>query len=165
LLIVGNHKPGLRSVDEAMRRRFHLIPFTVTIPPHERDPDLSEKIRAEWPGILAWMVEGCLEWQRQGLAPPAVVTAATAEYLSAEDSLGTWIDDECVRDPNAWSSTTSLYSAWKSWADRSSEHAGSMKNFTQKMEDRGFTPHRLNTGRGFNGLRLIQTNFGGSYDR
>jgi putative DNA primase/helicase len=165
LLIAGNHKPGLRSVDEAMRRRFHLIPFTVTIPPHERDLDLGEKIRTEWPAILAWMIEGCLEWQRQGLAPPAVVTAATAEYLSAEDSLGTWIDDECVRDPNAWSSTTNLYSAWKSWADRSSEHAGSMKNFTQKMEDRGFTPHRLNTGRGFNGLRLIQTNFGGSYDR
>ena len=50
LLISGNHKPGLRSVDEAIRRRFHLIPFTVTIPPEERDPELAEKLKAEWPG-------------------------------------------------------------------------------------------------------------------
>ena len=53
LIIVGNHKPGLRSVDEAIRRRFNLIPFTVTVPPTERDPDLAEKLKAEWPGILA----------------------------------------------------------------------------------------------------------------
>ena len=42
LLIAGNHKPGLRSVDEAIRRRFHLVPFTVTIPPAERDETLTE---------------------------------------------------------------------------------------------------------------------------
>jgi putative DNA primase/helicase len=67
LVIAGNHKPGLRSVDEAIRRRFHLLPFTVTIPPAARDPHLREKLRREWPGILAWMIEGCLEWQRTGL--------------------------------------------------------------------------------------------------
>ena len=66
LVIAGNHKPGLRSVDEAIRRRFHLIPFNVTIPEGERDLELAEKLRAEWPGILAWMIEGCLDWQRQG---------------------------------------------------------------------------------------------------
>ena len=69
LMIAGNHKPGLRSVDEAIRRRFHLVPFTVTIPPDERDRT-SMETQAEWPGILAWMIEGCLEWQRTGLAPP-----------------------------------------------------------------------------------------------
>jgi putative DNA primase/helicase len=52
LVIAGNHKPGLRSVDEAIRRRLHLIPFTVTIPPAERDLSLSEKLRAEWGAYL-----------------------------------------------------------------------------------------------------------------
>ena len=87
LIIAGNHKPGLRSVDEAIRRRFNLVPFTVTIPPDERDPKLTEKLKAEWPGILQWMVEGCLEWQRIGLAPPKVVAEATAAYLEAEDAV------------------------------------------------------------------------------
>jgi putative DNA primase/helicase len=87
LLIAGNHKPGLRSVDEAIRRRFYLIPFTVTIPPEERDADLLEKLKMEWPGILHWMIEGCLQWQLHGLAPPAVVTAATGAYLEAEDAI------------------------------------------------------------------------------
>ena len=55
LVIAGNHRPGLRSVDEAIRRRFHLIPFNVVIPPHERDEKLGDRLRAEWPGILAWI--------------------------------------------------------------------------------------------------------------
>src|SRR5262249_3016733 len=59
LLIAGNHKPGVRSVDEAIRRRFNLIPFTVTIPPHERDEALGDKLQEELPGILAWIIEGC----------------------------------------------------------------------------------------------------------
>jgi putative DNA primase/helicase len=64
LMICGNHKPGIRSVDEAIRRRFHLIPFTVTIPKAERDPDLVEKLKPEWPGILYWMIGGCVEWRK-----------------------------------------------------------------------------------------------------
>src|SRR5262249_10483492 len=64
LLIAGNHKPAFRNVDEAIRRRVKLIPFTVTIPEAERDPQLSEKLKAEWPGILRWMIDGCLMWQR-----------------------------------------------------------------------------------------------------
>jgi putative DNA primase/helicase len=67
LMISGNHKPGLKSVDDAMRRRFHLLPFTVRIPPEDRDPHLREKLKAEWPGILAWMIKGCLEWQEHGV--------------------------------------------------------------------------------------------------
>src|SRR4029077_2383546 len=67
LLIAGNHKPGLRTVDEAIPRRFYLIPFTVTIPAEERDPGLLEKLKTEWPGILHWMIEGCLSWQQRGL--------------------------------------------------------------------------------------------------
>ena len=77
LIVAGNHRPSLRNVDEAIRRRFNLIPFTQTIPPEERDPNLAEKLKEEWPGILAWAIEGCLEWQRIGLAPPSAVVEAT----------------------------------------------------------------------------------------
>ena len=54
-------------VDEAMRRRFNLVPFMVTVPPSERDAELAEKLRKEWGGILQWMIEGCLAWQAEGL--------------------------------------------------------------------------------------------------
>src|ERR1017187_1284583 len=76
LVVAGNHKPGLRNVDEAIRRRLHLIPFTVTIAENERDPELTEKLKAEYPGILQWAIEGCLMWQREGLNPPVVVRDA-----------------------------------------------------------------------------------------
>ena len=70
LVAAGNHKPSLNTVDEAMRRRFNLVPFTVTIPPHERDAELGEKLKAEWPQILQWLIDGCAEWQEHGLARP-----------------------------------------------------------------------------------------------
>jgi putative DNA primase/helicase len=89
LVIAGNHRPTLRTVDEAIRRRLNLVPFTVTIPPAERDPELTEKLKAEWPGILGWMIEGCLAWQQQGLSPPAAVREATSRYMDAEDSVAT----------------------------------------------------------------------------
>jgi putative DNA primase/helicase len=84
LLIAGNHKPGLRGVDEAIRRRLHLIPFNVTIPESQRDPQLFDKLKPEWGGILQWAVDGCLEWQRTGLAPPAAVRKAIADYLASD---------------------------------------------------------------------------------
>src|SRR5438045_600946 len=93
LLIAGNHKPGLRGVDEAIRRRLHLIPFTVTIPPDRRDPDLFEKLKPEWPGILKWAIDGCLAWQRDRLTPPGIVREATAAYLAAEDAIAQWLDE------------------------------------------------------------------------
>jgi len=98
LLIAGNHKPGLRGVDEAMRRRFYLVPFTVTIPPEQRDKNLFEKLKPEWGGILQWAIGGCLEWQATGLNPPAVVREATEAYLAGEDAQTQWLDECCVRD-------------------------------------------------------------------
>jgi len=87
-MISGNHRPRLRNVDEAMRRRFHLVPFAVTIPPDKRDKKLADKLRAEWGGILQWAVERCLKWQSEGLRPPRAVTEATEDYLQGQDTLG-----------------------------------------------------------------------------
>ena len=134
LFIAGNHKPGLRSVDEAIRRRFHLIPFTVTIPPEQRDEALPERLKSEWPGILQWMIKGCLEWQRSGLMPPQAVVDATAAYLESEDALAAWIDDRCERDPRAWEQSSDLFASWTTWATKAGEPVGTMRRFSQTLE-------------------------------
>lgn len=161
LVIAGNHKPSLRSVDEAIRRRFHLIPFAVTVPEAERDPDLTEKLKDEWPGILAWLVDGCLEWQAEGLRQPSAVKDATEAYLAAEDSIAAWIDEACEREPAAWEPSTALFASWGNWANSAGEHPGSIKRFSQALESRGFRRVRQRRGggnpiAGFDGLRLSQ---------
>lgn len=167
LIIAGNHKPGLRSVDEAIRRRFHLIPFTETIPLEERDESLSEKLKAEWPGILEWAIEGCLEWQDRGLEPPAAVQWATTAYLEAEDAIAAWIEEECEHAPEAWESTLTLFQSWSRWANKSGEHLGSAKKFSQRLEDRsdaiGLSKGRDGHGRrGFYGLRVSKPDLAAS---
>ena len=142
LFIAGNHKPGLRNVDEAIRRRFNLIPFEVRIPAEERDPDLAQKLRAEWPGILQWAIDGCLAWQRDGLKPPVVVTDATNEYFEAEDAMAAWLAECTVADKKLEYSSSALFASWKAWAEAAGEHAGSQKRFTQAMNGRGFESKR-----------------------
>lgn len=137
LVIAGNHKPGLRSVDEAIRRRFHLVPFDITIPPAQRDPHLSDALKEEWPGILDWMIEGCTEWQQQRLAPPDVVTNATSAYLDGQDAIAAWIEDRCDRNPNAWDRSNTLFGSWKNWAENNGEPAGDTRQFGS-----GPQPHR-----------------------
>jgi putative DNA primase/helicase len=154
LFVTGNHKPGLRSVDEAIRRRFHLIPFGITIPADDRDPDLSDKLKAEWPGILEWMIEGCLQWQELGLRPSLAVVDATAAYLESEDAIAAWIDDRCDRDLSAWESSTALFSSWKAWAEQSGEFPGSQKRLAQQLETRGIMRMRKMHGQGFTGLKI-----------
>jgi putative DNA primase/helicase len=136
LFIAGNHKPGLRGVDEAIRRRFNLIPFTVTIA--KPDAELPEKLKAEWSGILQWAIEGCQEWQRIGLAPPDAVREATTAYLAAEDAIARWIDENCACDPTYTERSAIMFANWKDWALATGEFVGSQKRFTQALEDRGF---------------------------
>ena len=155
LVIAGNHKPAIRNVDEAMKRRMHLIPFTVTIPPERRDPKLTEKLLAERDGILAWALAGCLQWQRTGLQPPASVLSATEEYFEAEDALGRWIDERCVRIERARSLTAELFNDWKAWAEAAGEFVGSQRRFSDQLVARGVEKWRNGLGvRGFQGIGL-----------
>ena len=157
LVIAGNHKPGLRSVDRAMRRRLHLVPFTVTIPESERDPLLEEKLREEFPGILSWAIHGCLDWQRRRLAPPASVRDATEEYFACEDTLRGWIEERCFVEGARWASSGTLFADWAAWCQGNGENPRTQKWFAQQLEDRGFKPQRTNRARGFNGLGLQRT--------
>ena len=155
LIVSGNHKPGLRSVDEAIRRRINLVPWSVVIPPEERDRELADKLKAEWPGILSWVINGCSEWQRIGLAPPAAVTQATADYLAAEDAFAGWFDDAVTQEPSAWTKTMNLFASWKDFAERTGGYVGSMKRLAENLKNRGFAQDRRNKERGFTGIRLL----------
>ena len=160
LLASGNHKPGLRSVDEAIRRRINLIPFAVTIPPEERDPELADKLKAELPGILAWMVVGCADWQEHGLAPPKIVTDSTAAYLESEDALSAWLDDMAERDLQGLTKISDLFGSWSRWANLAGEFVGTSKRFSQSLESRGFERYRHHQlGRCFRGIRLLDLPF------
>lgn len=163
LVIFGNHKPGLRTVNEAIRRRMNLIPFEVTIPKVERDLELGEKLKGEWPGILAWMVRGCIEWQRSKLLPPAAVVEATEKYLDEEDTFKAWFEECCARDAGAFTPTAWLFNSWKMWAKRSNEWEGPQKKFTQRLVSEGFASEKSRPASGkkdsprwgFRGVKLV----------
>jgi len=156
LFVAGNHKPAIRNIDEAMKRRLHLIPFTITVPPDRRDKNLQQKLLAERDGILAWAVQGCLDWQRHGrLAPPHRVVEATEEYFEAEDALGRWLDERCVREANAKSLTAELFNDWKQWAEAAGEFVGAQRRFSDLLITRGLDKWRNGLGvRGFQGIGL-----------
>jgi putative DNA primase/helicase len=155
IMISGNHKPSLSGVNEAIRRRFHLIPFSVTIPAAERDLHLFDKLKPEWPGILKWMIEGCFEWQEIGLAPPKAVTDATEDYLAEEDALALWIEECCdTGDRTRQETSAKLWGSWKMWAERRNEAVGSQKSLAQALDEIGYHKYRTNAERGHVGIRL-----------
>jgi putative DNA primase/helicase len=157
LLFSGNHMPRLRAVNKAITRRFNRIPFAVTVPAERVNVYLADELREEWPGIFAWLVEGCLAWQRDGLKPPEAVTIATEHYFESQDVLGDWLDDCCDVGGRHWANTHDLFASWKVWAEERNEFVGQDKLLAQRLEDRGFKRYRFNQQRGFIGLRLRTT--------
>jgi putative DNA primase/helicase len=153
LIISGNHQPGLRAVDKAIRRRMNIIPFKVTIPDDERDQKLTEKLRAEWSGILQWMIDGCVAWNSEGLRRPSSVTAATDEYLLNEDNIRRWMEDCCRIDPDAWIAGDMAFASWKMWAEASGLPVGNIKRFAASLVTRGFE-RVARKSRGFRGFSI-----------
>jgi putative DNA primase/helicase len=158
LWVAGNHRPRAHGTDLGFWRRVHLIPFSVTIPESEQDPELPAKLRAELPGILRWAVEGAVSWRKEGLRPPAAILAATTAYRAGEDVLGLFLEERCVIRPDSRVLVGSLFDEYRLWAERSGEHAVSKKAFGDSLEERGIERVRSNGKRWFQGisLRLIQ---------
>ena len=156
LLIAGNHKPSMRSVDEAMKRRMHIVPFTVTIPEEDRDPHLNAKLKEEWPKILNWMIEGHAAWRDYRLAPPEDVRNATEKYLISNDTLGAWLEDRCEREGSTDGRT--LYNDYTHWCDEQGETPWKRRGWSDAMIDRGFKDFIRRLGgtpaRGFDGIQL-----------
>jgi putative DNA primase/helicase len=142
VLMAVNHKPTVRGTDNAIWRRISLIPFTETIPPEEQDKKLPEKLRDERPGILAWAVEGCLEWQREGLQAPEEVRKATGEYRAEMDVLGGFLKECCKQGPNENEAAGDLYEAYKLWCQDGGERAETQRRFGTQLKERGFERYR-----------------------
>jgi putative DNA primase/helicase len=143
LFFATNHKPIIRGTDLAIWRRIRLIPFNVTIPEDEVDPDLGQKLLQELPGILNWAIEGCLVWQKEGLGLPAEVAEATEAYRNEMDVLGDFFDECCILNPLARVTKRDFYEAYVQWAERSRETVLSQRKIGMMMMERGFTEVRL----------------------
>lgn len=140
--LAANHKPTIRGSDHAIWRRIRLIPFTVTIPADQQDPRLSEKLRDELPGILAWAVRGCLEWQRDGLGVPDEVKAATEGYRQEMDALADFLAENCIVADYARVKAGALYETYREWCKSTGEDALSQKALGMRLTERGFQRQR-----------------------
>lgn len=155
ILVVGNHRPGLRSVDDGIRRRLHLIPFDRRVEEGKRDKQLIDTLLEELPGIMQWAIDGCIEWQVfGGLNPPDRVRAASEGYLEGQDVLGQWMEDCVDKDPAAIVATKDLHANYQAWATQRGERFMGEKTLSQALEDRGEVRTRTARVRGFLGLRL-----------
>ena len=154
LLLMGNHTPSLRSVDEAIQARFRIIEFSYFFPAEERDTHFADKLRAEWPRILNWMIQGCLEWQDCGLGLPEKIEASTAEYLQSEDEFADWISECADVDPASSVRSSDAYRNFRTWAEARGSYVPSQKSFARKLKDRGFASARTSDARMFKGFSL-----------
>lgn len=156
LTIIGNHAPRIVNVDEAMRRRFNVLPFTH--PPQKADSSLKDALEAEWSGILSWAILGCLDWQRHGLVRPAIVIQATESYFAEQDTFALWLEASCELGRGLAATMADLSQSFRGFAFQAGDETpmGS-KGFSQLMQSRGFQPIKDSLGirgRGFGGLQL-----------
>lgn len=155
--LATNHKPVIRGADHGIWSRIRLVPFTRTFADGEQDKQLPEKLEAEWPGILAWAVRGCLDWQRDGLGTPEEVRSATDTYRDEMDTIGTFFTECCSEDRTHWAATSALYAAFVAWCHDANERPISKKQFTLRLAERGFEPGRVNAVRGWIGVGLLSS--------
>lgn len=150
--MLTNRRLVIRGDDDGFWRRVLYIPFNVQIPAAEQDHDLDKKLRAEAGGIFEWALEGLREWHRVGLAPPASVLAATAEYRADMDILANFIEECCVVNPAGIYPNKALYADYRLWAIESGQPPRSQKWFTQGMERKKVFKQDSGGNRAWHGL-------------
>lgn len=160
LFLLTNHKPSIPPTEYAMWERIHPIPFTLSYvdEPKEkferkRDAHLPEKLKAESSGIMAWLVKGCLEWQRVGLNPPDLVKQTLAQYKEDEDILGFFLSECTKPDPHERIKAKAFYGAYRKWCEMFGHKPLGGKKFGERMGER---LHRTadDKGRYYEGLVL-----------
>jgi len=160
LLMVGNHRPVIRGNDYGIWRRVRLVPFTKIFTESERDPKLLDKLKAESPHILAWMIQGCLEWQRRGLADvPDVVGNQTAQYRQEQDVIGQWLGECTSVDGASEMETGELYLSYRKWATNAGLKPASKISIGRRLSERGYTLRQSSGKRIWCGLALKVSNY------
>jgi putative DNA primase/helicase len=159
IVLRTNHMPRIRGVDHAIWRRLKPIPFNEIIPEKEQDKKLGQKLLAEQPGILAWAVRGCLDWQKNGLGNPPEVIAATEAYKEESDVLGEFIEDCCDVKKGLEVLSKDLYKAYRNWCvengapDKQIMHS---TPFGKMLTDRGIGKRKDNAHRYRTGIDIKQ---------
>jgi putative DNA primase/helicase len=146
LCLSTNNKPVILGVDDAIWDRIRLVPFSQRFEGSAADPNLPEKLRGELPGILAWMVDGCREWQEHGLGEPESVKDATNQYREEMDTLAAFLEDRCVVAPGVSVLAGSLYQKYSMWCDANGERQDPQKRFASLLSARGFSRERGTRG-------------------
>jgi P4 family phage/plasmid primase-like protien len=169
ILIAGNHEPTIKNLDDAMRRRLHVVPLDRVVPVEDRDRGLLQTLEAEHPQILAWAIAGCFKWQEHGLEPPESVILRTEKYIDEEDEIGQWLRECCDIDPEHESSRSALYRSWQQWSHEMGNDPGGAKQFKRKLDPKGFKDKLIGRERlrGYRGLRVkpaIEDGTNGDFD-
>ena len=142
-----NHKPIVSDDSTGFWRKVRLIPFTQSFE-GRADKGLKAALRGEYPGILAWMVRGCLEWQKRGLAPPDVVKAATEEYRSESDPVAVFLQERCLTGPDYVARAGALYKAYQDWSEEAGLGKHERLSNTKFGRIMGSRFHKKEQGRG-----------------
>lgn len=141
--VATNHKPTIRGTDFGIWRRIKLVPFEVNIPKDKVDKNLKYKLRQEFPQILAWAVEGCMKWQRDGLQEPGAVLDATKEYKQEMDLVAGFIEQCVMIDYSSAEHVMAadLFGVYSKWAKANNEYEMSSKKFfievAKKLPEKG----------------------------
>jgi putative DNA primase/helicase len=151
-----NHKPRIVGSDHGIWRRVRLIPFNAKFEGANQDKNMAEKLMAEAPGILNWMIEGCKQWRRDGLPVPKDIEEATASYRSEQDTIAQFVEAKCEKDQTFRVSRGDLYQAYAEWAKATGEHVMSERVLVSAMVERGYKEYRTSRERGWKGIRLFR---------
>ena len=156
IYMATNHKPRIKGADNGIWRRIKLIPFTVTIPPEQRDKQLTEKLLAENSGILNWLLQGYTLWKKEGLIEPDVIKEANEEYRYDMDSIQAFINEVLNIDASQkWRlPTKDLYDVYLRWCGKNNEKALSQKGLAVRMQEKGYKRGVSNSVRFWLGLGI-----------
>jgi putative DNA primase/helicase len=153
--IVANHAPTVRDDDDALWRRIIRIPCH-QIPEDRRDKTVKDLLRnpsVGGPAVLAWIVRGCLDWQRRGLDTPLAVATETEAYRQEMDALQPFIESACRLDSPAWTDAKTLREAYESWCRENGERPIAGRAWGQRLRDHGCHPEK-HAARGWAGIAL-----------
>ncbi len=150
LLVRGNHKPTINGTDAGIWRRFKMVPFDANFEGRE-DKGLKARLLDELPGILNWCLAGCLEWQRNGLQTPEAVTRTVANYRDMSDTMGRFLSECTVANPDASIGLARLYVVYKDFCNAASERWLSLRDFPDELARHG---HKLDAKREYVGLAI-----------
>lgn len=156
LWLAANNRPSISGPEGAIWRRLVQIPFLEEIPEGERDPEVKARLRGtERPAVLAWLVQGCLAWQRDGLREPKAVQGLTEEYRKESDPLRDFIEECCELTPGAQVGNAEIWRAYQDWAKAGGErYPLGRKRFSQALMARGLDQYRTASERRWIGIGL-----------